>query len=365
VSRHGHGAPAELWYTHCPLPTASSLAYLLGGLEDEFREDGIAVRSLASSARPDVRESHYTHTQAASFRHGGNIPPLVARSRGADVRLLGFSYAPVAHPVLVRPSGPVTSIGDLRGRRVGVPRRADAAVDFWRATALRTIKLVLAAGGLTTDDVDLVDLEVGASFDRERHSRAGGVASSVWGAGLSMAMIGRTEALALVRGEVDAVASESQVAANARAHLGLDVLAVAEDTDAPGAQVSNPAPAVLTVSGALLDARPDLVARWLARVLRSAEWAREHERETKAIVAREAGVHEDFLSDAFPADVHRRLAVSIDDADLAALRVQHDFLLRQGFLAGPVDLEEFAAPEVLAEAHRHAAATQSASMGAT
>ena len=82
---------SELWYTRCPVPTASSIAISQGWLDDEFVPDDIAVASLRASADSAVRESHFNHSQADSFRQGGNIPPIWTRSRGSDVRLIGLS----------------------------------------------------------------------------------------------------------------------------------------------------------------------------------------------------------------------------------------------------------------------------------
>lgn len=36
----------QLWFTRCPVPTATGLAYKLGWLEQEFAPDGIAVATL-------------------------------------------------------------------------------------------------------------------------------------------------------------------------------------------------------------------------------------------------------------------------------------------------------------------------------
>lgn len=64
-------AVSELWYTRCPVPTASSLAISQGWLDDEFATDGITVASLRSSPDSAVRESHFNHSQGDSFRQAG------------------------------------------------------------------------------------------------------------------------------------------------------------------------------------------------------------------------------------------------------------------------------------------------------
>jgi ABC-type nitrate/sulfonate/bicarbonate transport system substrate-binding protein len=115
------------WITRCPVPTAFSLAVRLGWLEQEFERDGIAVRSLASSTARDVRQSHFEQTQPNFFRHGGNIPPLVSRSRGADVRLIGLSWTDTAELVLAAPGS-------------GIRKPADCAAGAWPCRAASTIR---------------------------------------------------------------------------------------------------------------------------------------------------------------------------------------------------------------------------------
>ena len=137
----------ELWYTRCPVPTASSLAIAQGWLDEEFAPDGIAVASLRSSADRAVRESHFGHTQANSFRQGGNIPPLWARSHGADVRLIGLSWAEQYQAVVTRRDSGIEGPADLAGRKLALPRRLNDQIDFWQATALRGYESTLAPGG--------------------------------------------------------------------------------------------------------------------------------------------------------------------------------------------------------------------------
>lgn len=82
-------APTTIWYTRCPVPTASGIAIQKGWLRDEFRNDGISVQSLRHSLDAKIRESHYTHTLPDSFRQGGNTPAIFAPyGQNIDTRLL-------------------------------------------------------------------------------------------------------------------------------------------------------------------------------------------------------------------------------------------------------------------------------------
>ena len=75
-------AISEIWYTRCPVPTPVGLADQLGWLRETFKEEGIELKSIIDSPSRDVRQSHFNHTLDWSFRHGGNVPPIRARSEG-------------------------------------------------------------------------------------------------------------------------------------------------------------------------------------------------------------------------------------------------------------------------------------------
>ena len=330
-----------LWYTRCPVATASGIALRRGLLDAEFAPDGIAVRSLASSSDPAVRQAHWDQTQPAFFRQGGNIPPLVARSRGTDVRLLGFSWPRTAHPVLVPRDSAIADPSDLAGKRLSLPRRVDDSIDFWRPTVLRGWEQALALAGLGLDDVELVDVPVRRRFVDATDAR-GGVGTSMFGAAGQLGFQ-REEAEALVRGEVDALFSEAGFSVILRGVFGLRVVVDLEDLPDVRRRLNNGIPLTLTVTGDLLDERPDVVARWLARVAEAAAWAPANEVEAKRIVAGEAGLAEELVDAAFGADAHTGLEVDLTDAGLAALRDQHDRLLAAGVLQAPVDLDAYVA----------------------
>ena len=70
-----------IWYTRCPVPTATGIAADLGWLADEFAPDGVEVRSLQDIPRQEASDFHFTHAHPGLFREGGNVPALWARSR--------------------------------------------------------------------------------------------------------------------------------------------------------------------------------------------------------------------------------------------------------------------------------------------
>jgi ABC-type nitrate/sulfonate/bicarbonate transport system substrate-binding protein len=340
---------SELWYTRCPVPTASSIAISQNWLDEEFASDAIAVASLRASADSAVRESHFNHTQADSFRQGGNIPPIWTRSRGSDVRLIGLSWAEQYQAIVALPDSGIAGPEDLRGRRLGLTRRVNDQIDFFHATALRGYDATLRHAGLSLDDVTLVDIPV-----QERYlATSGGEAhsGSLFGASTNR-RLQAAEIVALIRGEIDALYVAGGRGPDLEAFLGVKRVFDIQGQDDPELKINNITPATLTVSGTLLDDRPDLVARYVASTLRAARWAGENAAETRRIIAHEVGIAEDFVLPGYPGEIHARLEPTLDEPLVAAIESQVAFLLAHGYIESSFDVREWIDEGPLAAAHK-------------
>ena len=318
------------------MPTAFSIAIWNGLIDNDLRRDGISLRSLATTTDRDARQSHFQQTQPNFFRHGGNTPPLFSRSRGRDVRLIGLSFNDSLRVILVRPDSDIKSVADLQGKRLSIPRRLNDNIDFWQTTVLRGFEDVLATEGLTLDDTVRTPVDIQRAYvDGSQTANRG--EDSLWRADF---MIGhqREEALALMRGEVDAIYSQGAIAAITQAFIGARAIFDSRDT---ATWVNNDAPLTLTVTGDLLDARPDIVDRVVEQILVAGEWAKHNEREAKRHIASEGGLPEDLVDRAFSPDIHRQLDVSLDEVLIEHLRSQHQGLLDRGFIDTPVDFDAF------------------------
>ncbi len=253
-------AKSVLWHTRCPVPTAFSLAWELGSLEREFRADGIEWKSLRESGDSKLIQSHFSHTQEDSFRQGGSVPALWAKSRGARTRLIGLSWVETPYPILALPDSGIEAVADLKGKRLLVVRRSkEQAVDFVRATTLRTYEVALESAGLSLRDVELVEVQVDRLYadahkpvePREKiFSRRGG----------------QKEAIAsLLRREVDVIALQLAASLDVAALIGAKTIVdVRELPLSRAARTNNGAPRTLTVSADLAEQEPELVARVVA-----------------------------------------------------------------------------------------------------
>ncbi|MDX6741516.1 ABC transporter substrate-binding protein [Actinocorallia sp. A-T 12471] len=305
-------APPTLWFTRCPVPTATGIAADLGWLSDEFAPDGITVQSLQDGVSPEEAETHYTHALEGLFREGGNVPALWARARGERTRLLGLTWIEERQAILTRRGEPVTS---LDGLRLAVPRR-DIPIDFWRAMALQGFAGALRAEGRDLADAALVEVEAARRAPQ-------------WEAELA----------ALAKGEVDAVYVKGALAVEAALRFDADVAIDLDALPDRRARINNGTPRPITVHQTLLDERPELVVRFLAVLLRAADWAAREPAELRRILSAETGAGSDAVARAY---VHQPLHPDLSDERLDLLAEQERFLRAHGFLAEAVDVRAWA-----------------------
>ncbi len=315
----------ELWFTRCPVPTATGIAADRGWLAREFAPDGITVRSLQDAPAAVAADHHYTHALDGLFREGGNVPALWARSRGEATRLIGLTWIEERQSVLVRADSELREPAQLRGRRLAVPVHG-IAIDFWRAMALAGFSGALSLAGLTLADAELVEVP--------------GSPRGQW----------EGELEALREGRVDAVYVKGALAVEAAQRFGAVVAIDLDAAEDRRARVNNGTPRPITVHQRLLDDRPDLVVRFLTVLLEAADWARDQPEELARILGAETGAGSVGVAGAYRPDTGRNLGLDLSEERLELLARQERFLHAQGFLAAPVAVRDWAAPEPLRQA---------------
>lgn len=340
--------PQSVWYTRCPAPTPLSIASQLGWVDETFSSQGVRVASIRDSKDPEVRQSHFTHALDWSFRQGGNIPPIWARSGGRETRVVGITTTDEFQAIITLSRTGIGAASDLKGRRLGVPRQAGGLIDFQRATALKGIVSALSLEGLTSRDVDIVYLDA----KEPPHLEIGNAGFL----GLKRRYPYGEELLALARGEVDAFfvkGAEGLVLANQ-----IGAVVVSEFGFHPDARIriNNGTPRPLTVDAKFADERPDLVADLVASVLRVGAWAEAHPDEAVRFIAREIGVADDAVWAANGKDVHRHLQLTLDEDQIDAIAHFKDFLLEWGFIPHDFDVASWIDGRALEAATRRIAA---------
>lgn len=323
---HAPALPRTLWFTRCPVPTATGIAADRRWLTDEFARDGIAVRSL-QDAEPDAdRAAHYTHALPGLFREGGNVPALWARSRGERTRLVGLTWIEERQSILVAPGSGLRGTAALRGSRIALPVHS-IAIDFWRAMALRGFE------GLSPPRASASRTPSPSTY-RPHGSR------EQWSAELA----------ALRRGDVDAVYVKGAVAVEAARQAGAEVAVELDDLPDPAHRINNGTPRPITVHQDLLDEHPGLVDRFLAVLLRAADWAADRPDEVDRILGAETGAGAEGVAGAYLPGTHRTLHLDLTPRRLALLAAQERALRAHGFLPEAVDIESWADPAPLRRA---------------
>ncbi len=330
-------APSALWYTRCPVPTVSGIAQNKQWLQRAFDEIGIRLDSVIASTDRSVRESHFRHSLEGSFREGGNVPPIWTRSRGQDTVVVAVTWVDEVQLVLVHPDSEVAEVAGLRGRRVGLVRKEESdLVDVGRAESLRGLLTALEVNGVGRDEVEWIDLAAPEWDLREQHQQPAGPTRPLL-------------VEAVLSGSVDAVFLKG---AGVAAALDAGLRPIFDNNSLADQllRVSAGSPRPVTVDRATLEAAPDLVDRYLAVLLRTAEWAREHPEEVVRIVAAETGTEPEAVRRAFGPDLHLTFEPQLSDIYVEGLRQQKDFLLAEGFIEADFDVDSWVDRSVLPRA---------------
>jgi ABC-type nitrate/sulfonate/bicarbonate transport system substrate-binding protein len=330
---------STLWYTRCPVPTASGVAIDTGILGDAFAGGGIEVAPLLGSS---LTEAHFDHRLPTLFREGGNVPALWARARGERTRLLGLVGVPEFQAVLTGPDSGIADVGDLAGRRLILPAHGGERVDFFLAMALRGFDSALRSAGLSLSDCELVS----APSSVPRLTDVG--AEGFYGSSVR----------ALDAGVGDAIYVKGSPGADVLLSSDLRVVVELSHVDDPWLQINNGTPRTLTVSEELLEAQPALVTRYVAALQQAARWAAEHPMETAETVAKDTGATLAGVTRGYGSAMHQHLTVELRPDWVAHLEDQKRFLIAHGFIAEDFSLRQWIDPVPLQAAAQLAIPTR-------
>jgi len=328
-----------IWFTRCPVPTATGLAFKLGWLETALAEHGVKVATLQESGRDELRRHHYDHDLPSLIREGGNMLALGARAQGAPTRLVGLTWIDERQSILVRPDSGVRTAADLKGRRLAVPTYADHPIpehlrgsSIARGMSLHGYKGALASAGLTFDDVELVEV---ASRRRDPDDRRTGWALQE-----------------LADGEVDAVYVKGAAAVDAARRHGVVVGVDLDKLPEKRFRVNNGTPRPITVHQSLIDDHFDLLVTFLVETLRAAEWAKTNLDGVRQVLGAETRGSAAAVADAYRDGFHLSLHPDLSDERLALFAEQKKFLWLHGFTDRDFALDEWIDRRPLEAAYR-------------
>ena len=338
-----------VWFTRCPVPTATGLAYKLGWLSEDFAQDAIQVQTL-QEVGGELARHHYDHELKTLVREGGNLLALPAKAQGAPTKLVGLTWIDELQAILVRPGSDISRPEHLVGKRLALPafRAEDIANNrrgrsIARGMSLAGYKGALASVGRTLDDVYLVELggKSGAGGNGNLAAASDNLGTNLW------------EGLApLIRGDVDAVYVKGASAVDAARKTGAVVGINLDKLPEKRFRVNNGTPRPITVHEDLIDKHFDLLVRFLYQTLRAAEWAKTHKDDVLQILQGETRAGSEGVAEAYRDGFHLSLAPDLSSERVELFRQQKHFQLVHGFLDRDFDFDAWIDPRPLAEANR-------------
>lgn len=322
---------SSLWYSRCPVPTTSGIAQHYRWLHKAFAEQGITLESVRASSDAGVREAHYNHGHDNMFREGGNVPPIWAKASGQDTVVVGITWVDERQVLLVREDSALKVPADLRGRRLGLPLHQTRNVDIARTAHLRGLLTALKIAGVERDDVTFVDI-AGGEFDLRETGQpsAGGDRAALLNA--------------LLEGEVDAIYAKGANSVRLAEQHGLRALLDINTHPDPLVRVNAGTPRPITVNRALVEQAPELVARYLAVLIATAEWASEHPEQAATALAAETDSTPAAIWQGYGDAFHHKLRPALSEQYIQGLAAQKDFLLQEGFLPADFNFAHWIEP---------------------
>jgi ABC-type nitrate/sulfonate/bicarbonate transport system substrate-binding protein len=325
----------KIWFTRCPVPTATGLAYKLGWLGEEFAKDGIAIQTLQET--PELNRHHYDHELPELIREGGNLLAIPARAQGAPTRLIGLTWIDEWQTILVRPGSDISEPRHLKGKRAALPafreedlRNNTRGRSIARGMSLHGYKGALASAGLTLDDIELVEVP------SEPRGNGGSGVQRLW-TGLEY----------LIDGKVDAVYVKGAAAVDAAKKYGAVVGINLDLLPDKRFRVNNGTPRPITAHESLIENHFDLVVRFLDQTLRAADWAKHNLGGVRSILESETRGGAEGVVTAYGENFHLSLHPDLSKERLELFRQQKNFLLVHGILDRDFDFDAWVDPRPL------------------
>jgi 2'-hydroxybiphenyl-2-sulfinate desulfinase len=317
----------EIHYTICPVGNSSYIAAKKGWLKSALEPLGVTP-VLLQSLPQEQWKTHFDYRDDVLFREGGNIPPLWARSNGAEVTLIGLALLEQKQFILARADSAIEAIEQLRGRRIAIPAHPNALIDFHKASAEHGFLLALNARGVSWSEVEPVVLNGKGDFLTGRRFVSDTAEAD--------------EVAALDRGEVDAIyvkLSRLRALLNTGRYKVLFDISAAPSSLLP---INNEYPNALTVSKRLADEYPEVVVAYVKQLLLASRWAATHRAEAIEILAEQTlGSIGEFIG-SNSADFHKNITPNMSGESLEALEGQKKFLYDRGYLKENFALDDWA-----------------------
>ena len=341
----------EVYYTNCPLISASNVDQELGWTAEEFGKIGVSFAYFRSRPETDWYP-HYIHNQENLIRFGGLFPPIHVNADYRRTRMLGLTHVPYEGGCLmVRAKDKMFRMSDLKGKKIGITKSLNTLKnDWWRIQEHQGILSMLMMNGMTEKDVKLVDFPYPDDWYDDPAMLKPMINPTFWQLNRDHKhdLAFRPLETALLEGKVDAIYTQSKVFQHIQEATG-QMAAIENLANYPDwrLQVAN-IPAIITCTDVMAEEHPELVVAFMKGMIRVGRWANEHKRAAAAILNKQTYYLDE--DDTYEGIKHVDMVPNLSAQNLAMVDIGKDFMLKHDYIKNDFDIEKWAAPEFLAQA---------------
>ena len=335
-----------VYYTRCPVPTASGIAFRRNMFEPVFEGSGYQVRNIRELG-PEHQDVHFTHAIDNFFREGGGSPAVWARANGVKSVLLGITFMEERLGIFVRADDPAETMAELAGRRLALPVWPRLVFNFWRFAAEKGFSSALRINAMSERDVVFVDVVEAWDPHEKRnpsHSRTRQEVRCDYRSQLQALLERKVDALFGKGGEAALLERE----AKGRIRMLFDLSTAPAIAD----RVNNSTPRLLTTSRSFNQQHPEAVVRYVQSVVRAAQWSSRHRAEVGRLVSDECGIREADLPGCFESDYPSKFLPQLTPALIATVGEMKAFLRAKDYIEADFAVDDWIDFGPLAEAYR-------------
>ena len=342
----------EVWYTNCPLVSASNVDQELGWTREEYKKIGVKYAFMRSTAGNDWYP-HYIHNLDNLIRFGGLFPPVHVNADIRRTKLLGATHAPhEGGCLLVRARDDIYRMSELKGKKIGLSKSLNTLKnDWWRIQEHQGIELMLRMNGMTMKDVQIVEFPYPDDWynDPKMNAVCMENPSELWlKRDHKHDLAFRPLETALLKGTVDAIYTQSKPFQHLQEATG-KIKAIEDLSRYPDwtLQVAN-IPAVITCSDVMAEQHPELVVAFMRGMIKVGRWSNENKHAAAAILDKQTFYLD--VEDTYQGIKHIDMVPNFSDQNMASIEIGKDFMFKIGYIKKNFDVHKWAAPEFLEQA---------------
>ncbi len=343
----------EVWYTNCPLISASNVDQELGWTREEFKKLGVKYEYFRNTRENDFYP-HYIHNLDNLIRFGGLFPAIQVHADIRKMRLLGVTHAPhEGGCMLVRSRDDIYRMSDLKGKKIGLSKSLNQIKnDWWRVQEHQGIELMLRLNDMTMDDIELVEFPYPDDWYNDPKMLDPLVnPSDLWlQRDHKRDLAFRPLETALEQGLIDACYTQSKPLQQLSEATG-KFKAIEDLSKYPDwtLQVAN-IPAAITCTEEMAEKHPELVVAYMKGMIRVGRWANEHKHAAAAILDRQTFYLD--VEHTYRGIKNMDIVPNLSPQNMVSVEIGKDFMFSHGYIKKDFDVNEWAAPEFLEQAAR-------------